>query len=134
MKHTIILAAAIMAAVSLGLAQATPAGDAKNPPQGQSKEKQLDEQPTLLGGSAAIAKALTYPAAARKDSIQGIVYVEATVDKEGNVVRTVVLKGVREDLDKASMDAIKSVKFTPGKYKGKPVEAIVTIPINFKLK
>jgi len=134
MKHTLIITIAFIAAMSLGFAQATPGGDGKSSSAKPAQDKQIDEQPTLVGGAAALAKALTYPETARKDSLQGIVYVEATVDKDGNVVKTTVLKGVREDLDKASIEAVKRVKFTPGKHKGKPVEAIVTIPISFKLK
>lgn len=134
MKHTLTIAIAIIAATTLGFAQTTPAGDEKSSSEKRPQDKQIDEQPALVGGPAAIAKALTYPETARKDSLQGIVYVEATVDKDGNVVKATVVKGVREDLDKASIEAVRSVKFTPGKYKGKPTEAIVTIPISFKLK
>lgn len=134
MKDTLIIAAALILAVSLGFAQAAPGGDAKSATQHPSQDKQIDEQPALVGGPAALAKVLVYPQAARRDSVQGVVYVEATVDKEGNVVKAVVLKGVREDLNNASIEAVRSVKFTPGKHKGKPVEAIVTIPISFKLK
>jgi len=134
MKQLFITALALAAAVSLGFAQEPPAGDANSLPGTLSQDKQIDEQPTLVGGPAALAKALRYPETARKDSLQGIVYVEATVDKDGNVVKATILKGVREDLDKASIEAVSSVKFTPGKHKGKAVEAIVTIPISFKLK
>lgn len=131
MKHSIMLMAALTTGLSIGLAQTTPVGEAKS---ATAQDKKIDELPTLLGGPTALAKALTYPAAARKDSVQGIVYVEATVDKEGNVTKAVVVKGVREDLDKASIEAVRSMKFTPGKHNGKPVEALVTIPISFKLK
>ncbi len=100
----------------------------------QDKKQEIDQLPTPVGGIQAIAKVLKYPEAARRDSVQGTVFVEATVAKDGTVKKAVAQKGVREDLDKAAIEAIRSVKFTPGMHKGEPVEAIVTIPIAFRLK
>ena len=76
---------------------------------------------------------LKYPKTARRDSVEGTVFVEATVAKDGTVTKAVLQKGVREDVDKAAVDAIRAVKFNPGMHKGQPVEAIVTIPIAFRL-
>jgi TonB family protein len=103
-------------------------------PQDPAKKSKIDQLPFPVGGVEALAKLIKYPQSARKDSIQGIVHVEATVDQEGRVVKAVAVKSVREDLDKAAIAAVTSVMFTPGMHEGKPVEAIVTIPIKFKLK
>lgn len=127
MKHAIIVALLLIVATGVAGAQTQ-----KVPPPAQ--DKQLDQQPFPVGGVEAIGKAVKYPESARKDSVQGIVYVEATVDQAGNVIKAVALKGVRADLDKAAVDAIKSIKFKPGMHEGKPVEAVVTVPIAFKLK
>jgi TonB family protein len=128
MKHIVIIALLLAAATAVTTGQTE-----KAPPQ-KGQDKQLEQQPFPVGGVEAIGKAVKYPEAARKDSVQGVVYVEATVDQEGNVIKAVALKGVRADVDKAAVDAVKSIKFKPGMHEGKPVEAIVTVPIAFRLK
>ena len=128
MNRMPIVVALLLAGASLALSQTE-----KTHPK-PSQEKQVEQLPFPVGGVEAIQKILKYPESARKDSVQGVVYVEATVDREGKVISAVATKGVREDLDKAAVQAIKSITFKPGMHKGKPVEAIVTIPISFKLK
>lgn len=130
MRRSIITVALSLAAAVALWAQA-PDGGAKPT---QDAKQQIDQLPMPVGGVEAIAKALKYPESARADSLQGTVYVQATVDVEGKVVKAIAQKGVREDLDKAAVEAIKKVKFKPGMHKGKAVEAIVTIPIAFRLK
>ena len=130
MKRLVIIALLVLGAASTVLAASARVAQQVS----QDKEKQIDQLPFPVGGIEAIAKVVKYPATARKDSVQGVVHVEATVDEEGNVVKAVALKSVRQDLDKAAIDAVKSVKFKPGMHKGKTVVAIVTIPISFKLK
>lgn len=130
MKKPIIVVILFLAAAITVWAQTPEAGTKPS----QDTKQEIDQLPMPVGGVEAIAKALKYPKTARADSVQGTVYVEATVDVEGKVVKAVAQKGVREDLDKAALEAVKKVKFKPGMHKGKPVEAIVTIPIAFRLK
>ncbi len=93
----------------------------------------VEQLPEPIGGIMAIQQNVVYPESARRDSVEGTVYVEAFIDEQGNVVRTSIVKGVREDLDKAASDAVAKVKFSPGKLQGKAVKVKLAIPIRFKL-
>ena len=93
----------------------------------------VHELPEPVGGIRAIQQNVTYPESARKASIEGTVYVEAFIDKSGNVVRTTVVKGVRADIDEAAQVAVAKTLFKPGQIKGEPVNVRISIPIRFKL-
>jgi len=94
---------------------------------------EVDEMPKPVGGMMAMARNVRYPDSAKKDTVEGTVYVEAFLDEKGAVVKTTIVKGVRSDLDQAAQAAVQSTKFTPGKQKGKPVRVRISIPIRFRL-
>jgi periplasmic protein TonB len=75
-----------------------------------------------------------YTEIARKARIQGVVIVEAIIDKEGNVTNVKVLKGLPMGLDQAAVDAVKVWKFEPATLNGKPVAVIYNLTINFQLQ
>jgi TonB family protein len=77
-----------------------------------------------------------YPELARKARIQGVVIIEAVIDREGNVVRAKVLRspGAHFGFDQAAIDAVKQWKFKPGTQNGKPVDVIFTLTVIFKLE
>lgn len=77
---------------------------------------------------------VVYPELAVKVNIQGKVYVEAFIDENGDVFDVVLLKGIGGGCDEAAINAVKSVKFNPGKQRGKAVKVRVGIPIVFKLQ
>ena len=89
--------------------------------------------PEPIGGIMAIQQNIVYPESARRDSVEGSVYVEAFINKEGHVVKTKVITGVRKDLDDAAQTAIAKTRFQPGKVGDKPVNVQIAIPIRFKL-
>jgi len=95
--------------------------------------KMAEEMPEVIGGLEAIQKLVVYPEEAKKNKIEGKVFVQAFIDEKGNVVKVEVLKGVSE-LNEAAMKAVKETKFTPAKMKGKAVKSQVTAPIFFKLQ
>lgn len=76
----------------------------------------------------------SYPQAAKKDKIQGKVWVKAWVDETGNVAEASVEKSEASVLDSAALAAVKQWKFKPAISKGKPVSLWVTIPFQFKLQ
>ncbi len=81
----------------------------------------------------ALAQAVVYPATAAKDGLEGKVLVSMVIDEHGKTVSAEIITGVREDLDKAALDAVRKVEWTPA-LKGKtPVKANVIVPIMFKL-
>lgn len=94
----------------------------------------VEEPPTIIGGVAALNEKVVYPELAVKVNIQGKVYVEAFIDENGDVFDVVLLKGIGGGCDEAAINAVKSVKFNPGKQRGKAVKVRVGIPIVFKLQ
>jgi TonB family protein len=86
-----------------------------------------------IGGLIAIQKKVIYPELAKRAGIEGIVYVEATVDVNGNVSSTKVIKGAHPALDKEAAEAVAKTKFAPARSRGKAVPISVTVPIRFRL-
>ncbi len=101
---------------------------------GEAYFETLDEMPEPVGGVKAIFEKISYPEKAREAGIEGRVYVKAYIDETGKVVKTKILRGVGYGCDEAAVRAIESVKFIPGKQKGKPAKSVVVIPIVFRLQ
>jgi protein TonB len=77
-----------------------------------------------------------YPVDARRREVEGVVLLEAIVDREGRVepnsVR--VLESVSL-LDGAAVEAVKRWRFRPGRdHSGATVRVILEIPIRFALR
>jgi protein TonB len=99
----------------------------------------VQEQPDFPGGMQKMYKYLQdntkYPDMEFDAGIQGKVYVEFVVDKDGSVEDVKIRRGVSPGLDKEALRAVKSMpKWSPGKMNGKPVKCRFTIPVDFKLK
>ncbi len=75
-----------------------------------------------------------YTEIARKARIQGVVIVQAIIDKEGNVTNVKVLKGLPMGLEESAVDAIKTWRFKPATLNGKPVMVYYNLTVNFKLQ
>ncbi len=75
-----------------------------------------------------------YPELARRARLSGIVILEATIDREGNVVNVNVLRGLGLGLDEAAVNAVSEWKYTPTFYNGRPVEVLMTVTVQFQLQ
>ncbi|MBM3435484.1 MAG: energy transducer TonB [Bacteroidetes bacterium] len=75
---------------------------------------------------------LDYPTEALINGITGTVKVRVLISKTGAVLETEVIEGIR-GLDDAAVEGINKLKFKPGKYLGKPVNAWIDIPVLFEL-
>ncbi len=108
----------------------------------QTKDKVyvvVDQMPEFPGGEYAlstyIGKNIKYPEDAIKAGIQGKVFVNFVIDKDGNIVNPKIVRSVSPSLDKEALRVIGTLpKWTPGKQKGKKVDVSYTMPISFKLK
>ena len=77
----------------------------------------------------------SYPEIAQEAGIEGVVVVQAFIDKKGRVKETIILKGIpNTGLDEAAMEAIRKTRFRPAKQRERAVGVWISIPVNFKLK
>ncbi len=98
----------------------------------------IEEKPEFPGGEAAmfqwISKNIKYPEIAKENGIQGKVFVQFVIGKDGKVTDVQVVRGVDPSLDKEAVRVILSMPaWKPGKQRGKPVRVSFQLPINFKL-
>lgn len=75
----------------------------------------------------------TYTEIARRARIEGVVIVQAIVNKEGIVENVKVLKGLPMGLDQSAVDAVKRWRFEPATLHGTPVDVYYTLTVNFQL-
>lgn len=94
----------------------------------------VEEMPSPIGGLKAIQEKVHYTEIARRAGVEGTVYIEASIDKKGNIIDAFVKKGLGAGLDEEALNAVQATKFTPGKQRGKPVNVKMVIPIKFVLK
>ena len=96
----------------------------------------VEDMPSFPGGNVQkwIAKNVKYPVLAMENGIQGKVYIQFVIEKDGSITDTKVIRGVDASLDKEAIRVINSMpKWKPGKQRGKPVRVSYTLPINFQL-
>jgi protein TonB len=98
----------------------------------------VEDQPTPEGGMPAfykyVADNLKYPKQASRMGVEGRVFVQFVVDKDGGLNDIKVLKGIGAGCDEEAMRVIKeSPKWKPGKQRGRPVKVKMSLPIQFKL-
>lgn len=99
---------------------------------------EVEEMPEYQGGINAlmseIASGINYPDEAKKNGIQGKVFVSFVIDEKGKVTNAKIERGVDPALDAESLRVINGLKtWKPGKEKGKAVKVAFTIPINYAL-
>ncbi len=81
-----------------------------------------------------IGKSMKYPKEARRNRIQGKVFVQFVIDKDGSIIESKVIKGIGWGCDEVALEAIKSSpKWIPGNQRGRPVKQRYTLPLIFKL-
>ncbi len=98
----------------------------------------VEDQPEFPGGIQAfysyVSKKMKYPSQARRMGIEGRVYVEFIVDKDGSVTNVRSVKGIGAGCDEEAVRVMSDVpKFKPGKQRGRPVRVKMVLPIYFKL-
>lgn len=99
----------------------------------------VEDMPEFPGGELAlrkfIANAIKYPVIAQENGIQGKVYVNFVVDKDGSVSNARIARGVDPSLDKEALRVVNTLpKWKPGMQRGKPVRVSYTVPISFVLQ
>jgi protein TonB len=74
-----------------------------------------------------------YPDAAKRADIEGTVYVKMLVDKEGKVLKAVVIKSEADILNQPAIDAAMKFVFTPAIQNKKPISVWIVVPFKFQL-
>ncbi len=81
-----------------------------------------------------IQSKLQYPENAKRDSVQGTVFVNFRIDTLGYSTNHSVIRGIREDIDSAALTVASLIKFIkPALQQGKPIEVEMTVPVKFIL-
>ena len=108
----------------------------------------IEKKAEFPGGDYAfsryIAKNLEYPEDARKNSVEGKVFIQFDIDTAGNVINAEIidkrLTGLGDSKDdyclgQCALDVVESSpKWTPASQRGKNVKMRMRIPISFKLR
>ena len=98
----------------------------------------VDEMPEYPGGQEAfmdfMINEVKYPESAKKDNLEGTVYVEFVVDKEGKISDIAPKNESDERLEEAAIAAVKTMPdWTPGVHEGERVNVKMVLPIRFQL-
>lgn len=82
---------------------------------------------------------LSYPEEARKKGIQGRVYVQFVVEKDGSISDINLAKGIGGGCDEAAIAVLDKmnqdeITWQPGLQKGTPVRVLYTLPVSYLLE
>ncbi len=110
------------------------------PPEEPVKYSLLETKPRFQDGDAGqsfprwVNENLKYPQEAVKDSLQGRVTLQFTIEKDGSVTDVRVLRGCAPILDEEAVRVVsQSPKWTPGSINGEPVRVVFNFPVLFQL-
>lgn len=98
----------------------------------------VEEQAEFPGGVQKmyeyLGNNLKYPAMAREAGVQGKVYVQFVVFKDGSIGEVKVLRGIGSGCDEEAIRVVKAMpKWKPGQQRKVPVSSRFNLPIVFKL-
>ncbi len=75
-----------------------------------------------------------YPEKAKKAGVQGTIYLNFVIEKDGTPSTFKILKGLGHGCDKVAIEAIKSYgKWTPAKQRGRIVRQRFNFPVKFRI-
>jgi TonB family protein len=126
----------LLSVIIMGLVINLPAKGQEN--DSEKVYTEVDQMPEFPGGQDQlfkfIADNVTYPAEAKKEGIQGKVYISFAVGKNGEIADAKVERGVHAAIDAEALRVVEKMPaWTPGKKDGKQVKVKYTLPINFAL-
>lgn len=99
----------------------------------------LEVLPEFKGGlqafGAFLSRNLHYPKEARRNKIQGRVFLSFIIEKDGSLTNAKVIRGIGAGCDEEALRVINSSpKWNPGVQRGRPVRVSYTVPIFFQLQ
>ena len=98
----------------------------------------VESMPQFPGGEEArltyLNENVRYPTMAREAGIQGRVFVEFVVEKDGSVTNVRVVRGIGGGCDEEAIRVVQSMpRWIPGKQRNVPVRVRFNMPIRFIL-
>ncbi len=81
-----------------------------------------------------LKKTIRYPGIAVENRIEGVVFIEIILAKDGSLESTKVLKDIGGGCGKEALRAINNMgNWSPAKHRGRPVRLIMRLPVKFEL-
>ena len=98
----------------------------------------VESMPEFPGGMEAfykyVAEEMDYPSLARRMGIEGRVYVQFVIDKDGSITEVNAVRGIGAGCDEeAELVLANAPKWVPGKQRGRAVKVRMILPITFRL-
>ena len=98
----------------------------------------VEDMPTFPGGVTELMNYLSknthYPAATKRDGIQGRVVVSFIVEPDGSISNVKLVRSVDANLDREALRVVSEMpNWTPGKQGGNKVRVRYSLPIAFRL-
>ena len=99
----------------------------------------VEKSPEFPGGNdslyAFIGRNIKYPEAAKKNKIEGRVFVTFVVEKDGQVSSAKILRDIGGGCGEEALRVVNSMpKWKPGTQRGNPVRVQFNLPIMFQLQ
>ncbi|MCK9450742.1 MAG: M56 family metallopeptidase [Bacteroidales bacterium] len=99
----------------------------------------VEEMPVYPGGASEmmnfLANNIQYPEQARRQKIQGRVFVNFVVEKDGAVSNVKILRGIGSGCDEEAIRVVELMpKWKPGKQRGQAVRVSFNLPVKFVLE
>ena len=86
-----------------------------------------------FSASILIAPASLYPQTARTAHKEGVVIVGLLVDGSGHLLATALQRGISDDLNDASVEYVKTLRWQPAAVEGKPVVSAISLSVVWSL-
>jgi periplasmic protein TonB len=81
-----------------------------------------------------VSENIKYPAQARRMRVEGKVFVEFIVEKDGTLTQFSIVKGIGAGCDEEAIRIMQGAPpWEPGRQRGRPVKQRMVLPIYFKL-
>lgn len=98
----------------------------------------VEKMPSFVGGEKMLfkylAEKLRYPPQAKDAGIEGNVYIEFVVEKDGSITNQKIHRGIGGGCEEAALEAVKHMpRWIPGKQGGKNVRVLFRLPVKFRL-
>ncbi|MBO7200978.1 MAG: energy transducer TonB [Bacteroidales bacterium] len=98
----------------------------------------VENEPEFPGGEdslyAYIARNIKYPEAAKKEKIEGRVFVTFVIEKDGQVSSAKILRDIGGGCGEEAIRVVKNMpKWKPGTQRGNPVRFQFNLPVSFML-